>query len=276
MTGPNGPWDASGAATDGDPLVPQSFSEWTAKIVDAFGRSWRPVILLQLLLSIPLLILEVLVTDAAGEDAIARYTSASGSGAAVKDLPAAVGFGFAYLAVALVLGAVVQLASFWIVVKQGAGAAASIRSAVRFGFSRAAPLIGWEIVVAVLIVVGLFLLIVPGVALAVILVPTVLGVVSVERAGVGRCFQLARGRWLALFGRCCAMLIVALAYNQIIAAILAGVFGSSAAIGAQIVSTILSLPLSVVIVNFMVVTYAETRNAQARCRASELSAALDA
>jgi hypothetical protein len=131
-----------------DPLVPADFSSWMGKIVDAFARSWRPLILLQLVLAVPLAILLALFQEAAGS-----RTGVDVSGSKVHwtfDHPgAAVGVGVGLVVVALVVGALVQLASLWVVIRQAAGRDCPPREAFQFAIGRVAPLVGWQLLAGV-------------------------------------------------------------------------------------------------------------------------------
>ena len=250
-----------------DPLVPHDFTGWTGRIVDAFGRSWRPVILLQLVLAVPLAIALAAFEHEAGMTVTETSVTLDHPGAAV-------GLLVVLAVVTIVLGAFIQLASFWIIVKQAAGRPAPMGGAARFAASRALPMIGWEIVAGVLIGVGL-IVILPGIVLAVIILPTLLGAVGLERRGMRRCFELARGNFLALLGRCATALLIAAAYTQLIRVIVNIIFGRGAnGVGVQIVAGVLQLPLNVVGVAFAVVTYAEMRGRHGRISTGDLSSAL--
>lgn len=258
-----------------DPLVPADFSGWMGKIVDVFARSWRPLLVLQLMLAVPLTVLLGLFRRAAGTS---TWLTADGSQLKLHlDHPGAAAGVIAGLAVvALLLGAAVQLASLWVVVRQAVGRECPLSAAFRFAANRLWPLIGWQIVAAVLISIGLIALVVPGIYLAVILVPLLLGVVGLERGGVKRCFELARGQSLALFGRCCTVFVIALAYSELTQVITAAVFGrGSTGWGTQLMSSVLELPLEIAGMAFLVVTYAEVRGRQQNTSSNDLARALE-
>jgi hypothetical protein len=188
----------------------------------------------------------------------------------------AIGRGIALAVIALVIGALVQLTCLWIVVKQADGAAIRLGPATRFAASRALPMIGWEIVAGVLVAFGLVALFLPGIYLAVVLLPTLVCVVGLERRGLGRCFELARGNFLALLGRCCVAVLIAAAYSEVVQVIGNAIFGRGATgWGVQVVSGLLQLPLDVAGIAFLVVTYAELRGRHKPTVTRELSAALD-
>jgi len=241
-----------------DPLVPVDFSSWMGKIVDAFGRSWRPLILLQLVLAVPLAVLLALFQEAAGSRTGLTVTDSKVHWT-FEHPAAAAGLGAGLAVVALVVGALVQLASLWVVIRHAAGRDCPALEAFRFAVRRVAPLIGWQILAGVIIVVGL-ILIVPGIYFAVVFIPTLLGVVGLERRGLRRCFELVRGQFFALLGRCCVALLIAAAYSELDQVVVNGIFGRDATgWGVQLVASALQLPLEVAGVAFLVITYIELR-----------------
>ncbi len=263
-----------------DPLVPRDFSAWTARIVDAFVRSWRLVTLLQVVVAIPVAVTAYLVARSSGlavDNGVVGGLGSS-SGTITFTDPGRLALALVlFFVVATVLGAVVQLASLWVIVTQAAGRPVSLALATRFALRRSLPLIGWEIVVTIIVVVGLVLFLVPGIYLATVLVPTLLGVVAFERRGIGRCFELVRGRFWAVFGRCAMAVLVALAYNELVQLIVRTAFGvdHEGSLAAQLVSAVLTLPEAVAGSAFLVVTYAELRGRQDGSSTGSLQAALD-
>jgi hypothetical protein len=258
-----------------DPLVPADFSSWMGKMVDAVGRSWRPVGLLQLVLVIPLAIVLALFEQAAGSR-MGVVTVGNTTKLEFDHPGAAAGLAVVLVVVAVVLGALVQLACLWIVVKEADNQPIDPAQVARFAFSRVLPMIGWEIVAGLLVAIGLIAILLPGIYLGVVLLPTILGVVGLERAGIRRCFELARGRFFALLGRCCVAVLIAAAYSELVQVITNIIFGRDATgWGVQVVAALLQLPLDVAGVAFLVVTYAELRGAHGPASTRQLSAALD-
>ncbi len=263
-----------------DPLVPRDFSAWTARIVDAFVRSWRLVILLQLAVAIPVAVATYLVVRSSGITFDNGVVSGldTNAGTITFNHPGRFALSVVlFFVVAIVLGAVVQLASLWLIVTQAAGRPGSLALAARFALRRSLPLIGWEIVATIMVIVGLVLFLVPGIYLATVLGPTLLGVVAFERRGIGQCFALVRGRFWALFGRCAMALLVALAYNELVQLIVRTAFGvdHQGSLGAQLLSAVLTLPEAVAGSAFFVVTYAELRSRKDGSTTGTLHAALD-
>lgn len=276
---PYGGWPpAGGPPTLEDPLVARHFSDWTGKIVDVVARSWRPLLVAQLILAVPVAVLTALLDQSIGGDASSLQLSDIGNQNEITiDHPgAAAAAGLALIVVWLALGSITSLASMWIAVRHAAVSPARLPAAFRFGARRAVRLIGWEIVVVVLVALGLLALIVPGIYLAVVLLPTIVGVVAFERAGISRCFALARGQFLPLLGRCCVALLVGTAYSEVVLAILKGVYGDGGSVWArQLTSSVLELPLDVAVTAFLLVTYAELRGRHEPLTTRRLSVELD-
>ena len=270
---PRAPEMSRGPGGD-DPLVPADFSSWMGKIVDAVGRSWRPLILLQLVLAVPLAILLALFEHAAGSRTGLTVTDSKVHW--TFDHPGtAIGLGVGLGVVALVVGALVQLASLWVVIRQAADRDCPAKLAFRFAVDRVAPLIGWQIVAGVIIVLGLVALVVPGIYFAVVLIPTLLGVVGLERRGLRRCFELVRGQFFALFGRCCVALLIVAAYSELDQVIVNGIFGRDATgWDVQLVASALQLPLEVAGLAFLVITYVELRGKRVATSTADLLAEL--
>lgn len=266
----------AGGGTPQDPLVARDFSDWTGKIVDAVSRSWRRLFLLQAAVAIPVAIASALVSNSAGDSLTQLMTDVGNRSSVTIERTASFGVGVALLALfALVVGALVQIASVWLIVKD-AERPGPLAEALRFGVRRMFPLIGWEILAGVLIVIG-FIVIIPGIYLAVVLLPSLVGVVAIDRAGIGRCFQLARGQFFRLFGRCLMALLFAAAYSQVVALIVKLVFGSDnpSVWGTELLTGVLDIPLQAIASAFIVVTYAELRGREKPITTRQLSGALD-
>lgn len=260
-----------------DPIVARDFSDWTAKIVDAVSRSWRRLFILQAIVAVPVALASALAAYGAGDGLTTLMTDLGNRSDVTIERPGSFGLAVALLVVfALVVGTVVQIASVWLIVKD-TERRAPLAEALRFGAARMLPLIGWEIVAGLMIVVG-FVLIVPGIYLAVVMVPSLVGVVVFDRVGIKRCFQLARGRFFALLGRCLMALLFAAAYSQLVTLIIKLIFGSTdpSAWASEIVSGLLNLPLQVIASAFLVITYAELRGHEKGTTTGQLSAQLDA
>lgn len=246
-----------------DPLVSTDFTSWFGKVVDAVGRSWLPVAVLQLVTSLPTLVFAVLFLRASGLNLLSSSELNESGELHIHDVAGSTAYGAGYVVVGLALTAVTLQASIWLVVHHAAGVPAPIAAALRFGLRRAPWTIGWLLLTLVLIVAGLLVFLVPGVYLAVVIVPTLFGVIAVERRGIGRCFQLARGRFWALFGRAAIFLLAAFVFSQIVTLVAKIAFGDDGrpVWGVLVVSAVLQAPFGAVTVAFLVVTYAEARAA---------------
>lgn len=263
-------------APEKDPIVAGDFSDWTAKIVDAVSRSWRRLFVLQAIVAVPVAFASALAAYSAGDGLTNLMTDLGNQSDITIERPGPFGVAVALLILfALIIGAMVQVASVWLIVKD-TERPAPIAGALRFGVGRMLPLIGWEILAGLMIVVG-FILIIPGIYLAVVMVPSLVGAVVFDRVGIKRCFQLARGQFFALFGRCLMALLFAAAYSQLVSLVIKLIFGSadSSAWGSEVVSGLLNLPLQVIASAFVVITYAELRGREGPTTARQLSAQLD-
>lgn len=260
-----------------DPLVPHDFSSWVEKLVDAVGRSWAPIITIQLALVAPGIVLEALFQHSSGLDLGLR-----GGGFARSDdqhvhhVGRSAVYGGGYLLYVIVAGAIVAAASTWLLVRQADRAPAPVAVAVRFGLRRAAPLVGWGILAGGLVGVGFLLLLVPGIYLGVVFFSTLTGVVVIEGAGIRRCFQLARGRFWMLFARVAITVLAALAYSELVMLIIKIAFRGNGPVWAVIlVSTLLQAPFIAVQMAFLVITYAELRGREDGMTTAGLRAAMD-
>lgn len=197
----------------------------------------------------------------------------------------------AMVAVAFLVGLLVvawiSAASTFVIVRKAAGHPAKISGALRFAAARMFPLFGWSLACFVMGLPGVALFFVPfGWLLAVILwvylltvfAATLLGVVVVERAGIGRCFALVHPRFFPTLGR---LLIVAAAYIVYVVVVMLILGGLGLADGpaaadpmSQLVAWVLAIPASVALVAASVVTYAELRGHQRGTTSATLAAEL--
>ncbi|MFP5021439.1 hypothetical protein [Pseudonocardia phyllosphaerae] len=238
-----------------DPLVPFSFGDWASKIVGTVGRSWKTLAIIQLCALLPVAIISAIAVLVAGgptsydNDALAPsfgFQYAVGAG------------GFVLFVVAIVLGALAQAASVFVIVRDAAGRPWSRDQVIAFARNRALPIIGWTILSAIIVGIGFVLLVIPGIYLSVVVGGALTGVVVVERAGIGRCFRLVNPRWFPVFGRLLVLVVLGGIYGIITSLIAGGVGYAAPALG-QIVYNLLMIPAAVVGTAASIVTYAECR-----------------
>jgi ABC-type multidrug transport system permease subunit len=233
----------------GDPLVATSFSDWWAKVIGVLQRSWKPLLLIQLATFVPGIIIAALVTGLA---AVAVGTEST----AFSIVAALVG-----LIGALVLIVVMFLAqgvSVFVVAKEATGEQVDFSSAVRLAAQRALPLLGWSLLAGILVVLG-FILILPGIYLLIVFGASLTGAVIFERAGIGRTFSLVNPAFGQTLGRLLSFALAVIVYSAVVNFVISALVGREGFVY-QLLSNILSLPVSFAFVGVGIVTYATLRN----------------
>lgn len=260
---------------DGDPLVAADFESWFGRIFGVARRSFLPLLALSAVPLIPIAFSQHYL-----HRLNARIQAATNSDGTIGKLPhiadllTPIGV---WLAIAFLLGLVIAPASIWVAVRQAGRGKASLIPALAFGVRRALPLFGWQLLAGILVVVGVVLLVLPGVYLAVAILPILTPVVAIERGNIRRCLTLISGRWWATAGRILVMALLLLGYATLVQLIIKAVFGSAdaASTGAVVLSTLLNVPASVVGVGFYLATYAELRGRKESVSTAQLVAELD-
>lgn len=235
--------------------MPADLSGWFERAVGIVRRSFGPLLVLQ----IPLTIISAVfayVVNAAVSD-LNRSVATNPRAVDLGAVGTLLGIEFVGLAVLLVVGAFTTGATVFLAIKHAYGDPVTPATALRFAAGRALALIGWSLLVGLLIGVGTLLLIVPGIYLAIVFVASVSGVVVVERGGIGRCFALVNARFWPTAGRVLVLVGISVIY-YVLVGLLASAFGAGS-VTATIVQAVLGLPLGVFTVAATVVTYAELR-----------------
>ncbi|MCE3553356.1 hypothetical protein LWC33_18055 [Pseudonocardia sp. RS11V-5] len=227
-----------------DPLVAADFSDWWTKVLAVLGRSWQPLLLIQIATALPALII----------GAIISLVVATGGGA----VGVAIGAGLSMIIVVAV-SLLAQGASVYVVTRQAAEQPVGAGEALSFAAGRALPLLGWGILAGILVVIGFFLLVIPGLYLLIVFAATLTGVIMYERAGIGRTFTLVNPHFWPTAGRLITAVIAAGVYRWIVTAIV-GLFASPNSATFSILVGILSLPVTLAAAGVAVVTYASLRN----------------
>lgn len=245
---PAGPPGYPGASpyVSADPLVATSFSDWWTKVIGVLVRSWQPLLIIQLATVVPGMLIAAVVTASAGGD------------------PAAVSVGAAFVSligglILFVVSLLAQGASVYVVGKQASGQEVGAGPALNFAAGRALPLLGWGLLAGLLVMVGLFALVLPGLYLLVVFAGSLTGVIMFERAGIGRTFALVNPAFGQTLGRLLTFLLAALVYSAIVGAIVGALVGTEG-FAASLLSNILTLPVTFASVGVGVVTYATLRN----------------
>jgi hypothetical protein len=160
--------------------------------------------------------------------------------------------------IVFVVALLAQGASVYVVGKQASGEDVGAAPALSFAAGRALPLLGWGIVAALMLLVGFILLFIPGLYLLVVFAASLVGVIMFEHAGIGRTFALVNPAFLQTLGRLLSFAVVAIVYGAIAGAIAGAVAGRGFA--GQLLSNILTLPVTFATVGVAVVTYASLRH----------------
>jgi hypothetical protein len=239
-----------------DPLVPPDFAGWVNRVIGVFQRSLIPLAMIQAGVAVVSVIYQLTVGNAA-----AQLAERAAADPATFDPVTAGGFGGAFFVGGVLLGLVgvlAQAASVYVVIRDAVGRPSTVGEALSFAGSRALPLIGWGILAVIMVVTGTILLLLPGVYLIVVFAASFVGVVVVERAGIGRTFALVNPRLLPTAGRVAVILLVSFVLSAFVGLLTRG-FGPGSVLGA-VLSAVLSIPVGILGAGFTVVTYAELRN----------------
>ncbi|HTF49964.1 MAG TPA: hypothetical protein VK735_21180 [Pseudonocardia sp.] len=264
-----------GTGPAGDPLVPQDFGGWFQRVVAVIKRSFPQLALLQLIYALVAAAFNyVLTTVAPGFASPAPDFGASYPIGQTDTGPflwtLAIGLVVSYAASGFVF-----IASTWVAIRDADGMRTTAIDGLRSTAGRVLPLLGWMlltvfvaacagfVVGAGAAVVGLLglvlgiLLVVGAVYASVAIFGSLLGVVVVERGGIGRCFALIRRRFWATTGRTVIFGLIATAYSLIVSFIAISIGGGPISI--TILQFALIIPMGVAAVAVTVVTYAELR-----------------
>jgi hypothetical protein len=240
-------------APDG-PAAAAGFISWLGRVGAILRRSWRPLAVLQLGLLIALNAVLVVVARLTG----VGFTPATGLDLLLADPGALVLLAVLQIAVSLLLLVLVAGACTYVVVAGAAGRPVRIDDALGFSMHRVLPATGWAALVVASIVVGLVLLVLPGLCLAVVFSPLV-GVLFVERATPARCIALVRRRFLPTAGRllCCGVPVL-LSITVSLAILTALDLGSASPV-AIVLEVLLGLPAALVQTAGLLAIYIELR-----------------
>ncbi|HEX6756643.1 MAG TPA: hypothetical protein VF109_11955, partial [Mycobacteriales bacterium] len=258
------PYGGASTPPPNDPLVPPDFGGWAERIVGVLKRSWRNLLIIQLVAALPGLLIAGFVQLAFTDET--PSSGLIGASLAVALLGLLITVAFALLA---------QGASVWVVVREAARRPAPLGEAVSFALGRALPLLGWGVLAAIIVVAGLVLCVLPGLYAVAVFSMTLAGVVVIERGGIDRSFALFNRRLGPSIGRFLIALLVYLVYAAVVGLILR-TFTDSGTVTYTILTAILRLPLSLAAVGFGVVSYAELRwHEQPTVSTESLNAELD-
>lgn len=263
-SGPNPGWDGRQFAAPparppaapprpaDDPLIPTGFSGWADRVSSVFRRFWLLLGALSVASAVPQVFYQHYGAQvgSTGTGSTAHLRGPVSSWAL---------FGLLWVVVNLVT----ELVAWWVVIRRSGGLPGDPAAGLRFGIRRFFPLVGWGILAGVLVGIGIVLLIVPGVYLGIVFLATLPGVVLVEHGSIGRCFRLAHRALLPTAGRILLFVVLVVIYSEVVNRLIAKLAGESeTALWVYVVDAVIELPLAIMSVAVVVVTYAELRGVE--------------
>lgn len=227
-----------------DPLVPPDLRGWLDRVCGVVRRSVVPLFLIQLCVAAVSVPVSYVLPPVGVDD----------------PQPAGLGSSMAALAltVALAVGVVAQGASVYVAVHDAAGNPPSSRAVWRFAAERAPTLIGWGMAAALLTLLGCFMLIVPGLYLAIVFGASLTGVITIEGGTLVRCFELVNARFWATAGRMLLAVVPGAVYT-LVAGYVVKALTSPGSLNEALLGAVVQIPLGIAAVGVAVVTYAELR-----------------
>ncbi|SCF29944.1 hypothetical protein GA0070216_10911 [Micromonospora matsumotoense] len=264
----------AGAWGPEDPLVNPPYAGlegWFARCTGALRRSWRTLLPLMLLTQVVPGVAVSLLSLGMGPDATTLPADGSLPAGYLSDL---VIYGVSVFLVALAFGVVQGVGwagGTWVVARQAAGQPADLPGALRYGARRCLGLWGWMLVLGLLVGVGLCLCLLPGIYLAFALALAGPVYLFEGQNPIGRSFRMFHDRLGMVLGRV-ALVALAVFLGSVLGGVVESVgilpFGTDpftapgTAVGAVaviLVSAVLVVPVYLVQLVGLVVTYAEQR-----------------
>ncbi|HTJ33576.1 MAG TPA: hypothetical protein VL738_10135 [Dactylosporangium sp.] len=181
-----------------DPLISPDYGGWWRRSTAVFRRAWPlllPLQLAQFVLGLVVTIPGALYSNKFRADfSSISFSGTNYDGRAQTDPSGALallGASLLVSAAVAVLGAVIAVAANHVIVSAAAGLPPRLGPALALAVRRCLPLIGWQILAALMLVLGVCACILPGIYFYAVLM-VLPAVVTFERggAGIGRCFRL--------------------------------------------------------------------------------------
>ena len=229
---PWNPWQASPEML-ADPLVTpivQGFSGWWARLWQTVARSWRPLLIIQLITMIlPSLALTIAAAAMLAGRQFGVSTTASSDSATTFDVKlgpwiAVLSGGLLAALAMLFLGGLGAAASIWTLTRQGAGQPAPLGQAFAYGLRNCVRVGGWWLLYELAIGIGAVCCIAPGLYLLVAGALTI--PMAVFRAGgFGQSIGMVNRNFGRVLGRLASVVGIGLATSMVGYAISAA-FGS--------------------------------------------------
>lgn len=281
-----------------DPLTPgpyPTFDGWVRRVARTVGRAFGPgLAILAICTLVPTVLVggvtvwfqETRLTGLTNVTPGQRLTSEQLT-TMLAQLTGFLGVDLAASAVAAVATSIGWVAVLRLMADQAAGRPASIGAALRYGVRRGPLLWGWYLLAYLVVMVGLCACVVPGVYL-VLALSMIAPIVVFERGepAFTRSFRLVHSNFWPTVGR---LLLLGLAVG-VVTYLISCVFGAATGVGAGLTapthqpgtlalvvdvlfSALLSLPITLVEVAGVLVTYAELRGRQEPLTSADLATA---
>ncbi|MDY7085612.1 MAG: hypothetical protein SYR96_10940 [Actinomycetota bacterium] len=243
-----------------DPLVSPDYAGWFRRSFTLLAAVWQPMTLVQLMWAVPLLAVSIASAFTQPDTTVVADPQTVTLDDFLEPLLVILPFSLA----AVVIAMVGQLATLDILVQRATGRTPSVTEALKNGLRRFFPLLGWQILAGLTILLGLVFCVLPGIYFAVVLM-VLTPIVLLERGqGIGRAFQLFHADFGAALAR------VATVFGFYIAfAVVEGIFtaavdptaraSTGVALFLAFVSTGFSVAAGVVISPMVLTAYADMR-----------------
>jgi hypothetical protein len=221
---------------------------WFDRVIGVVRRSWVPLMIIQFGGAMVGALISYTLTPnlPAGPAAGARLDGFDGFIAVLG------------LAIVICVGVFAQGMSVYVAIRDAAGRPVTTERAIQFASRRAPALLGWGLVAGMLTGVGLLMLFVPGIYLAIVFGATLAGVVTVERTGIQRCFELVNRRFWPTAERMVIALVAAAGYS-VLSDFVVRALSQPGSFNEAVLQAVMAVPLGMAAVGVVVVTYAELR-----------------
>jgi hypothetical protein len=271
--------DALASPTYIDPLVSPDFAGWWSRGVSIARRGWKPLATLQAAALLLALVAQAPVAAyaALASERMNRALTASDPSAPLDLTPllTVLGLGLVGAMLAIIVTAIVTIATVHIGVSVATGAAVRISDALRLAARRVFPLLGWQLLAIPIYLVAVCVCFFPVFYIAAVFVVLPV-VVAIERTNaISRCFSLfhgdvglAIGRIATILGLTIGVAVVGgLIGTAVDAAVRAAVPGEGGVIAGSVCSTLLAATIggamAILIAPLTLTAYAGMRARQA-------------
>ncbi len=246
------------AAPLDDPLVPADLRGWAERVVGVARRSLVPLLTIQVGVGVVGMAISLAVSPLlpapgpvpGGAAQPGAQPGAQPDGAA--SLVAMLG-----LMAAVVIGILAQSGSTYVAIRDAAGRPTTASEGMRFAARLSPILIPWGIAAGALTMVG-FILVIPGLYFAVVFGSTLIGVLTVERMPILRCFELVNRRLWPTVGRMMVAVVVAGIYS-VVSAFVVNALSTPQSVAEAALQAAMAIPMGIGAVGVTTVTYAELR-----------------